>query len=143
MRSTTPATPLRARLPKPGTIRGSSRPADGQNSRMKLSSSRGALHVELKLGELSRTIELAKAGNAVEALGVIKSNKGRDLMRDIRTALDEFDGDETNIENARNTKAALLRSVLLLVTVIAGVLAATVSSLLASLCGDRSANCGC
>lgn len=96
---------------------------------MKLSSSRGALHVELKLGELSRTIELAKAGNAVEALGVIKSNKGRDLMRDIRTALDEFDGDETNIENARNTKAALLRSVLLLVTVIAGVLAATVAIL--------------
>ena len=76
--------------------------------------------VELKW-ELSRTIELAKAGKAVEALGVIKSNKGRDLMRDIRTALDEFDGDETNIENARNTKAALLRSVLLLVTVIAGV----------------------
>src|SRR6476659_5231165 len=30
--------------------------------------------VELKLGELSRTIELAKAGKAVEALGVIKSN---------------------------------------------------------------------
>ena len=85
--------------------------------------------VELKLGELSRTIELAKAGNAVEALGVIKSNKGRDLMRDIRTALDEFDGNETNIENARNTKAALLRSVLLLVTVIAGVLAATVAIL--------------
>ena len=48
-------------------------------------------------------------------------------MRDIRTALDEFDGDETNIENARNTKAALLRSVLVLVTVIAGVLAATVA----------------
>lgn len=72
---------------------------------------------------------MAKAGKAVEALGVIKSNKGRDLMRDIRTALDEFDGDETNIENARNTKAALLRSVLLLVTVIAGVLAATVAIL--------------
>ena len=36
--------PLRARLPKPGTIRGSSRPADGQNRRIKLSSSRGALH---------------------------------------------------------------------------------------------------
>jgi hypothetical protein len=33
-----------ARLPKPGTIRGSSRRADGQKRRMKLSSSRGALH---------------------------------------------------------------------------------------------------
>ena len=38
-----PQTPLRARLPKPSTIRGSSRPADGQNRRIKLSGSRGAL----------------------------------------------------------------------------------------------------
>jgi CHASE3 domain sensor protein len=86
---------------------------------------------------------LAKAGKAVEALGVIKSNKGRDLMRDIRTALDEFDGDETNIENARNNKAALLRSVLLLVTVIAGVLAATVAILVGFTMRRQSANCGC
>src|ERR1700688_4814859 len=35
-----PQTPLRARLPEPSTVRGSSRPADGQNRRMKLSSSR-------------------------------------------------------------------------------------------------------
>jgi hypothetical protein len=35
-----------ARLPKPGTIRGSSRPANGQNRRMKLSSSRGALQFQ-------------------------------------------------------------------------------------------------
>ena len=40
-------TPLRARLPKPGTIRGSSRSANGQNCRMKLSRSRGALHWEV------------------------------------------------------------------------------------------------
>jgi signal transduction histidine kinase/CheY-like chemotaxis protein len=85
--------------------------------------------VERKLGELSRTIALAKAGNTEEANGVVKSNEGSDLMRDIRAALNEFDSDETNIESARNAKAAQLRTVLLLVTIVAGVLAALVAIL--------------
>ena len=85
--------------------------------------------VQLKLGELSRTIELAKGGKVEEAVERVKSNQGRDLMRDVRTAVGEFDSDETNLENARNAKAALLRSVLLLVTVTAAVLAATVAML--------------
>jgi signal transduction histidine kinase/CheY-like chemotaxis protein len=87
--------------------------------------------LERKLEELSRTIDLAKAGRTEEALAVVKSNEGRDLMRDIRAALDEFDSDETNIEHARNAKAALFRSILLSVTVIAGVLAAIVALLVA------------
>jgi len=85
--------------------------------------------VQLKLGELSRTIELAKGGKVEEAVERVKSNQGRDLMREVRTAVGEFDSDETNLENARNAKAALLRSVLLLVTVTAAVLAATVAML--------------
>jgi signal transduction histidine kinase/CheY-like chemotaxis protein len=85
--------------------------------------------VQLKLGELSRTIELAKGGKVEEAVERVKSNQGRDLMREVRTAVGEFDSDETNPENARNAKAALLRSVLLLVTVTAAVLAATVAML--------------
>jgi signal transduction histidine kinase/ActR/RegA family two-component response regulator len=85
--------------------------------------------VELKLGELSRTVALEKAGKSDAALEVIKSNKGRDLMRDIREALDEFDGDETNTETARNARAALLRSILLSITVVAAFLAATVAIL--------------
>jgi len=85
--------------------------------------------VQLKLGELSRTIELAKGGKVEEAVERVKSNQGRDLMREVRTAVGEFDSDETNLENARNAKAALLRSVLLLVTVTAAVLASTVAML--------------
>ena len=85
--------------------------------------------VQLKLGELSRTIELAKGGKVEEAVERVKSNQGRDLMREVRTAVGEFGSDETNLENARNAKAALLRSVLLLVTVTAAVLAATVAML--------------
>jgi CHASE3 domain sensor protein len=99
--------------------------------------------VERKLGELSRTIALAKAGNTEEANGVVKSNEGSDLMRDIRAALNEFDSDEANIESARNAKAAQLRTVLLLVTIVAGVLAALVAIRSASRCGGKSANCGC
>ena len=82
-----------------------------------------------KLGELSRTIELAKGGQTEEALGIVKSNQGRSLMNDIRTALDELDRDEVNIENARNATAARLRSALLVVTVVAGILAALVAAL--------------
>src|SRR5262249_15042579 len=44
---------LRARLPEPRAIRGSPRPAEGQNRRVILSSSRGALHGKVKM---SRTI---------------------------------------------------------------------------------------
>lgn len=40
----TPQTALRAWLPEPSTVRGTPRPTDGQNSRMKLSTVRGALH---------------------------------------------------------------------------------------------------
>jgi signal transduction histidine kinase/CheY-like chemotaxis protein len=82
--------------------------------------------VEKKLTELSRTITLAKDGKTDEALELIKSNRGRDLMGSIRAALDEFDGDETSTATARNARAALLRSVLLAITVIAALLAATV-----------------
>jgi signal transduction histidine kinase/CheY-like chemotaxis protein len=85
--------------------------------------------VELKLGELSHSVDLAKAGTTDGALRVIRSNKGRDWMRDIRTALDGFDRDETHTATARNARAALLRTVLLSVTIIAGVLAATVAIL--------------
>ncbi len=82
--------------------------------------------VEQKLTELSRTVVLAKDGKTDEALGLIKSNKGRDLMGSIRAALDEFDGDETSTATARNARAAFLRSVLLAITIIAALLAATV-----------------
>src|SRR4029453_15007841 len=43
MRSTYPQTPLRARLSQPRAIRGSPRPANCQNRRLKLSTIRGAL----------------------------------------------------------------------------------------------------
>ena len=43
-RSTTAAAPLRARLSQPRAVRGSPRPADGQNRSLNLSTARGALH---------------------------------------------------------------------------------------------------
>ena len=85
--------------------------------------------VERKIGELSRTIELAKAGNTDEALRGVRTNQGRDLMSGIRSALDEFDDDETTTATTRNAKAVLLRSVLLWVTIVAAFLAAAVAIL--------------
>jgi signal transduction histidine kinase/CheY-like chemotaxis protein len=83
--------------------------------------------IDLKLGELSRTTELVKQGKIDEAIGVVKSNQGRDLMRDIRTTIKQFDSDEINLQSARNSKAVLLRSVLLSITVIAAMAAAIVA----------------
>ncbi len=83
--------------------------------------------IAAKLAELSRAVGLAKEGKIEEAHAIVKTNEGRDLMHDIRAAVAEFDSVESDLENARNAKAAALRLVLLLVTVVAAILAAAVA----------------
>jgi signal transduction histidine kinase len=82
-----------------------------------------------KLQELSRTVDLAKTGNTTDALAIVSSNEGRNLMQHIRSDVDEFDEHEIGLLNARNQRAVLLRSTLLLVTVAAGLLAGVVAIL--------------
>ena len=82
-----------------------------------------------KLQELSRTVDLAKTGNTTDALAIVRSNEGRNLMQHIRSGVNEFDEHEIGLENARNQRAALLRSTLLLITVAAGLLAGVVAIL--------------
>jgi signal transduction histidine kinase/CheY-like chemotaxis protein len=85
--------------------------------------------IALKLRELSRTVDFAKTGNTTEALAIVRSNEGRNLMRQIRSAVNEFDEHETDLINARNQRSTLLRSILLLVTVAGGLLAGVVAIL--------------
>src|SRR5262245_47550334 len=62
--------PLRAWLPEPSTVRGSPRPADGQNRRMILSSSRGALRAPspgLTLKEAPRQILVCRCSQMSHA----------------------------------------------------------------------------
>jgi CHASE3 domain sensor protein len=86
--------------------------------------------IQLKVAELSRTVELAKGRQIEEAVGVVKGNEGRDLMREIRAIVNDFDGYENNLERTRNARAASLRLVLLMVTIASAVLAATVAILI-------------
>ena len=85
--------------------------------------------IALKLQELSRTIDLAKAGNITDALAIVRSNEGRNLMQQIRSAVNGFDEHEIGLEKARNQRVTLLQSILLLVTVAAGLLAGVVAIL--------------
>ena len=85
--------------------------------------------IALKLQELSRTVDLAKTGNTTDGIAIVRSNEGRNLMREIRSEVDEFDEGEIGLENDRNHRASLLRSILLLITVAAGILAGLVAIL--------------
>ena len=55
--------------------------------------------IALKLQELSRTVDLAKTGNTTDAIAIVRSNEGRNLMRQIRSDVDEFDEREIGLEN--------------------------------------------
>src|SRR3984885_9702429 len=46
---------------------------------------------KLKLDELSRTVDLARAGNIAAALAIVRTNQGRDLMAEIRSIANELD----------------------------------------------------
>jgi CHASE3 domain sensor protein len=85
--------------------------------------------IALKLQELSRTVDLAKTGNKTDALAIVRSNEGRNKMQQLRSAVNEFDENEIGLMNARNHRATLLRSSLLLVTIAAGLLAGVVAIL--------------
>ena len=50
-------------------------------------------------------------------------------MREIRSAVDEFNEDEIGLKNDRNHRASLLRSIFLLITVAAGIPAGLVAIL--------------
>jgi hypothetical protein len=77
--------------------------------------------IALKLQELSRTVDHAKTRNTTDAIAIVRSNEGRNLMREIRSAVDEFNEDEIGLENEPNHRASLLRSILLLITAAAGI----------------------
>src|SRR5262249_54441164 len=62
-------TPLRARLSEPGAIRGSPRPATCQNRCLKLSTLKGALHIEVNYRYASADLDQMRA-YAAELVGL-------------------------------------------------------------------------
>jgi hypothetical protein len=74
-------------------------------------------------------VELVKSGNGSEAAALVKTNEGRDVMRQIRSAVEEVDQEEIRVLNARDQRASLLRSIFLVATIVAGLLAGAVAIL--------------
>lgn len=60
--------------------------------------------VNLKLNELAQTIELFKAGNRAEALDLINTNQGINLMDNIRAIVDDMKIEERELLDIRETK---------------------------------------
>lgn len=63
---------------------------------------------KLKLVELSRTVDLARAGNTAAALSIVKTNHGRELMEGIRSIgaeLDDAAGASAQINRGRADEA--------------------------------------
>jgi signal transduction histidine kinase/ActR/RegA family two-component response regulator len=83
--------------------------------------------IDAKMAELARTIEQRNDGQADAATAEVKTNRGRDLMRQIRTIDEEFDTSEAALLEARQQQArevgGTLNVTVPIAVAIAGVLA--------------------
>jgi signal transduction histidine kinase/ActR/RegA family two-component response regulator len=75
-----------------------------------------------KMAELKRTIELAQANRSDEAIALVRTNQGRDLMRRIRDLATAFDEAERQLLSQRQAHADYLRTALMGVIILAVVL---------------------
>jgi len=68
--------------------------------------------IDAKLRELDGTVSLQQDGHAAEALAVVKTHQGRDVMRDIRASMAEFDSAERQTLLRREANSSRLGAVL-------------------------------
>jgi signal transduction histidine kinase len=66
--------------------------------------------IDAKMRELARTVVLAREGRLDEALAIVKTNEGRNLMRQIRDISEDFDASERRLLDRRQEYARLLRT---------------------------------
>ncbi|MCJ2051789.1 CHASE3 domain-containing protein [Methylobacterium sp. J-070] len=83
--------------------------------------------IDEKVDELARTIGRMQAGDQAGALAIVRTNKGRDLMRRFRSISVEFDRAEVELQATRTDRAAFRRSILAAVILIALLLAAALA----------------
>lgn len=72
-----------------------------------------------KLGELARTIDLQESGKSAEALALVKTDLGRDLMTDIRQAADRIQQRATRSLEGEYQEGRSVDRLLLLVILVA------------------------
>lgn len=75
--------------------------ADNPSQRARLEELEGV--VSAKLAELQASIDKRRAGNLGQALAIIRTGKGRELMNQARAILDSMRADEERLINARET----------------------------------------
>ncbi|MDQ0547520.1 CHASE3 domain sensor protein [Methylobacterium brachiatum] len=65
-----------------------------------------------KIAELARTMERAQAGDREGALGIVRTNEGRDLMARLQATIGAFDRTEEDLQSVRADRAAFRRTLL-------------------------------
>jgi signal transduction histidine kinase/CheY-like chemotaxis protein len=83
-----------------------------------------------KLTELEQTISLERDGRHSDAIAVVKAGQGRHLMDGIRGVLTDFSETELLLLNQREKMASRMRDIMLAVTIVSLLLAATVGLLM-------------
>ncbi len=68
--------------------------------------------IEAKMRELEGTVTLQRGGHPTEALAIVKTHEGRDLMGEIRAVMADFDAAERQTMRQREASASLLRAIL-------------------------------
>lgn len=80
-----------------------------------------------KIAELARTIERAQAGDREGALGIVRTNEGRDLMARLQATIGAFDRTEADLQSVRADRAAFRRTLLVAFIFVALLLAAALA----------------
>jgi signal transduction histidine kinase/ActR/RegA family two-component response regulator len=91
--------------------------------------------IDAKMAELARTVALANDGHRDEAVAIVRTNQGRDLMRKIRAATDDFDAAEVRLLDERQQQARSLTGTLDVTVPIAVALAGILAFLLTRAAG--------
>jgi signal transduction histidine kinase len=71
--------------------------------------------IDAKMRELNQTVILEQQGRRDEALAIVDTDTGSDLMRQVRTVIADFDAAERQVLEQRREQARLLRIVLAVV----------------------------
>ena len=91
--------------------------------------------IDTKMAELAHTVALGNDGQADQAIAIVRTNLGRDLMRRIRAGVDEFDVAELKLLDARQQQARQLSGTLDVTVPIAVALAGILALLLTRAAG--------
>jgi len=91
-----------------------------------------------KIAELARTMERAQAGDREGALGIVRTNEGRDLMARLQATIGAFDRTEEDLQSVRADRAAFRRTLLVAFIVVGLLLAAALAWLVIRTDGERA-----